>query len=566
MFEELGELKTEIGVYFAKKRLPTEGSHGISYVATRESDGDNVFVKIPAIDSRFAQKQTDFQRRLKKLSAKFQTEAENGRHLENVKNIARVLDTGTFPYELHGSTVKVPFLIQDFVDGESLLDEMRLRRDGNGFVGVSSEKWLELAEGILTPLQGIHERGVVHGDLHMGNILIRKRDRAPVIVDFGESFLKQDKSHERRPGYGDHLRAPEKRGKKDSLAKAPWEAPSDVYSFGGLMYLLASGEDLPDSIGDHGDQPADLLRDRVEKRLERFNPQLLRDNPCILQILLLALKPNPHERATARQLLDYVRIIRLADKKAALDTNWKAEVELRSLANDAERNPSTHPLVNIFVRMNVERFGEKIRQLLRYGRFEMSGDRTEMLNHLQAFLAVLEAGDAYWSVTHPSFWQPSNLGVRGRFYDINLVLGRRGVRIRRLFVVSSKDESRSDEVELRSRVFRAHQQLALELEAYGIDVRAGSVLHPSGFYTGIVEKETRDDVRDVLASGYLVGFASIKNEPYSLTFRSEGVKSVVRRIAIQKIGGEEFKMVREKFESLQKASCNILDWCRSEPN
>ncbi len=112
------------------------------------------------------------------------------------------------------------------------------------------------------------------------------------------------------------------------------------------------------------------------------------------------------------------------------------------------------------------------------------------------------------------------------------------------------------------------EKLAIDLEAHGVDVRSNSPISPIGFFTGVVERSTRDDVREILESGYLVGFALIKNNPYSLTFRSEGSKGVVRRIAIQRIGPEEFGRARAKFEALQKDASNILDWvdAASEPD
>jgi serine/threonine protein kinase len=71
------------------------------------------------------------------------------------------------------------YLIQEFVDGLTLLQELQQR-------GAFSEQQVrELLLNLLPVLQFIHEHGVVHRDLKPENILRRKKDGKFVLVDFG---------------------------------------------------------------------------------------------------------------------------------------------------------------------------------------------------------------------------------------------------------------------------------------------------------------------------------------------------------------------------------------------
>ncbi|MBD2778559.1 protein kinase domain-containing protein [Iningainema tapete] len=73
------------------------------------------------------------------------------------------------------------YLVQEFVDGKNLLQE--LERYG---VYNESQIW-QLLTDLLPILKFIHERGVIHRDIKPENIICRQSDRALVLIDFGIS-------------------------------------------------------------------------------------------------------------------------------------------------------------------------------------------------------------------------------------------------------------------------------------------------------------------------------------------------------------------------------------------
>lgn len=75
------------------------------------------------------------------------------------------------------------FLVQDFVEGENyraLLDG-RLANNRK----FSQRDIVKFFEQMLPVLERIHSKGVIHRDISPDNIIYRKSDRRPVLIDFG---------------------------------------------------------------------------------------------------------------------------------------------------------------------------------------------------------------------------------------------------------------------------------------------------------------------------------------------------------------------------------------------
>ena len=72
------------------------------------------------------------------------------------------------------------YLVQQFINGENLLDELKNQGRFNEF------KLKELLESLLPVLQFVHEKKVIHRDIKPENI-IRDQDGKLVLIDFGVS-------------------------------------------------------------------------------------------------------------------------------------------------------------------------------------------------------------------------------------------------------------------------------------------------------------------------------------------------------------------------------------------
>ena len=71
------------------------------------------------------------------------------------------------------------YLVQELIEGETLAQKWQ--RDGN----LSSQQVIKMLQQILPVLEFIHDCKIVHRDIKPDNIILRRSDGLPVLIDFG---------------------------------------------------------------------------------------------------------------------------------------------------------------------------------------------------------------------------------------------------------------------------------------------------------------------------------------------------------------------------------------------
>ena len=75
------------------------------------------------------------------------------------------------------------FLVQDYVDGDTYYDLLTKRQtQGRNF---TEAEVIELLKKILPVLSYIHAKDVIHRDISPDNLMLRRSDNLPVLIDFG---------------------------------------------------------------------------------------------------------------------------------------------------------------------------------------------------------------------------------------------------------------------------------------------------------------------------------------------------------------------------------------------
>lgn len=155
---------------------------------------------------------------------------------------------------------------------------------------------LALVEPILSALEEIHARKVIHCDIHPGNIHVKTDNKVtPFLLDFGSArFLGEDSRNARlartyTPGYS----SPEQEGLTQALG-----LQADVYSSGATLYYLLLGEPPPSARMRGGD------RDVVADRLTDY-----KGSRHVKDALKGALAVNPGERTQKPR--DFLELLRL---------------------------------------------------------------------------------------------------------------------------------------------------------------------------------------------------------------------------------------------------------------
>ncbi|SEM92415.1 Serine/threonine protein kinase [Stigmatella aurantiaca] len=98
---------------------------------------------------------------------------------------------------------------------------------------------------LASALSYMHARGVLHRDLKLVNVLIRKSDGEPVIIDFGCATysLAEDLTEEGLPPGTERFRAPEqfkflREHKNEHRARYAFKVADEIFALGAMLYEL----------------------------------------------------------------------------------------------------------------------------------------------------------------------------------------------------------------------------------------------------------------------------------------------------------------------------------------
>jgi serine/threonine protein kinase len=163
-----------------------------------------------------------------------------GEALANVQipNIVRILDFLEIDH--------MPCLVMNFVNGETLEEYVCHR----GCMPESDA--LLLFQTLTTALEALHQRNIIHCDIHPGNIMVQL-DGEPMLIDFGSVKLLYPTTSTVTTTYNEDY-SPYEQGHQsddDFVAKPNW----DVYSLAASMFFAVTGKKPVSAISRkiHGD-------------------------------------------------------------------------------------------------------------------------------------------------------------------------------------------------------------------------------------------------------------------------------------------------------------------------
>jgi serine/threonine protein kinase/beta-lactam-binding protein with PASTA domain len=163
---------------------------------------------------------------------RFRREAQSAAGL-NHPNIVAIYDTGEDFIGDGENQVSVPYIVMEYVDGETL------RHHLNNGPRILPERALEVIAGVLAALDYAHRHGIVHRDIKPANIMINTNGDAKVM-DFGIARAMTDAAtavtaSSSVMGTAQYLSPEQARGELV-------DARSDLYSTGCVLYELLVGK------------------------------------------------------------------------------------------------------------------------------------------------------------------------------------------------------------------------------------------------------------------------------------------------------------------------------------
>jgi len=219
------------------------------------------------------------------------------------------------------------FIVMEWLDGVTL----------NHLVPLKKDTLLELAVQIADGLDAAHAQGIVHRDIKPANIFVTRRNQAK-ILDFGLATISAD-----RTGTTVQMSVAATRASNDPLTSPgstlgtiaymspeqargePLDARTDLFSFGAVLYEMATGRRA--FAGDAPGVVFAAILGSTPISCARLNPEL---PPELVRIIDKALEKDRNVRyQTAADLrADLVRLQRFADSGRVT----AAEAEITSVA------------------------------------------------------------------------------------------------------------------------------------------------------------------------------------------------------------------------------------------
>lgn len=153
------------------------------------------------------------------------------RFAREAQSAAAVVHENVVPIHNVDAEGKLPFLVMQFVPGESL--QARIDRDGPAAI----EETLRIGAQIADGLAAAHAQGLVHRDVKPGNVLLGDGVDRVLISDFGLARAADDASVTRSGVIAGtpHYMSPEQ-ARGESI-----DYRSDLFSLGSVLYFMCTG-------------------------------------------------------------------------------------------------------------------------------------------------------------------------------------------------------------------------------------------------------------------------------------------------------------------------------------
>jgi serine/threonine protein kinase len=381
--------------------------------------GDNVVIKVPLFDPclRFE----ELIELSTNLASLFVREEASLLRLTSLDCVASFVDTGSHRFP-RPSVPEARLIVQKYVEGKPLDEHLRTNFSdphSGKFVGLNAHMFYKLGRALAESVRKAHSKLVVHGDIWPENILISSNGD-PILIDFGQAVFREAIGASREiPGRNSRYIAPEKIR----------SVGGDVYSLGGVLHYIATGEDplqeLPSDI--------DILKSKTAETIKRTNDALYTENRGAVDIIAHCLRTSDQRTAHAHGVVEEL------DTFFGKHDRGTVEDALRSVQTEAKRvDNGGHELFRWMASLRVNALRATLSDMSG-GVYDLVGDHEVIVSGLTQYLGLLGDGDKYLTVSVPNFWYARNLGLNGRFLSMNTLASQRGAIVKRLFVVTETD-------------------------------------------------------------------------------------------------------------------------------
>ncbi|MGC2695018.1 MAG: hypothetical protein WA738_04430, partial [Candidatus Angelobacter sp.] len=342
-------------------------------------------------------------------------------------------------------------------------------------------------------------------DIWPENILVTSHK--PILIDFGQAVFREAVGATVEiPGRNSRYIAPEK----------VRSVGSDIYSLGGIMHYLATGEDPPANPS----PDIDVLKVEIEKTVRRTNPLLYQENCGAVDIISRCLRRSDQRTAHVHAVVE------------ELDTFFGERAKttvteaLKSAAPEGNHlDKGGHELFRWMASLRVNALQATLTDMAG-GVYDLVGDHETIVTGLTQYLGLLEKNDEYLTISVPRFWYPKNLGINGRFLSMNTLAAQRGAIVKRLFVITDSDRKAAD----FQSMIEAHKKVLSQISGLAL----------KGRYEVRVSDVTESEEKDIMRKGHHFGLLVRGDDEVAIfpQYRTDGSLAAVRfRAGRDLVGG-----------------------------
>ena len=201
------------------------------------------------------------------------------------------------------------YYVMEYINGESLADIVR--REG----ALDESRALHYIHALISATEYIHDRNIMHLDIKPGNIMIRKEDNFPILIDFGLSkqYDEGGMQTSSTPVGISHGFAPLEQYQAGGVST--FSPGTDIYSIGATLYYLVMGKVPPTAanIVDDGlgELPKTLSSGTTNAIIQSMQSRR-KDRPASVKALLNILdgdKPEYKQISFSGWLIEGIRTI-----------------------------------------------------------------------------------------------------------------------------------------------------------------------------------------------------------------------------------------------------------------
>lgn len=191
----------------------------------------------------------------------------------------------------HGEYQNLPYMIMQYMPGRTLAAEAMQRRNTHSLD--RDQRLVELLAGVAESYAGLHEQGVLHGDVHPRNGLL-SHDKV-WLIDFGLATwqeCEEKRSRARRGGIPEYYDPDYAQARLQDKQAPQQNFTNEQYSLGALLFMLATGNSYLDFAAERNS----MYQQIVHESPRRFSQLGLQDWPQLEDILHKALAKQPDQR------------------------------------------------------------------------------------------------------------------------------------------------------------------------------------------------------------------------------------------------------------------------------